>query len=45
MTDKLRDVLLGWETFEYDKQLIAEARAQGLLVILKGVLQRADTLN
>lgn len=41
----LRNVLLSWEAFEYDKNLITEARAQGLPIILKGVLQRADTLN
>ena len=41
----LHNILLSWEAFEYDKNLITEARAAGLPIMLKGVLQRADTLN
>jgi len=45
MATALRDILLSWDTFDYDPKLIKEAKEAGLAIVLKGVLQRADTLN
>lgn len=41
----LHNVILSYDTFEYDRQLVNEARELGQPIVLKGILQRAETLN
>src|SRR6056300_961594 len=38
-------LLTEWSTFEYDPKLIKEQRAAGQPLIMKGILQKAETLN
>lgn len=38
-------LLTEWSTFEYDRNLIKEQRAAGQPLIMKGILQKAETLN
>ena len=38
-------ILNEWLAFEYDKKIIQEAKATGGPMIMKGILQKADTLN
>jgi hypothetical protein len=42
MTSKL---LTEWTNFEYDHELIKEQRSSGGPLIMKGILQKAETLN
>ena len=34
-----------WSAFEYDHQLIKEQKAAGRPLMMKGILQKAETLN
>ena len=34
-----------WTNFEYDPQLIKEQKAMGSPMMMKGILQKAETLN
>ena len=34
-----------WVNFEYDPKIIKEQREQGQPLIMKGILQKAETLN
>lgn len=45
MSDALKNVLLGWEPFEYDKKTLSEGVNEQGRTVLKGVLQKAETLN
>lgn len=45
MSNALKDVLIGWEPFEYDKSTLKESMERDGKVMLKGVLQKAETLN
>ena len=38
-------LLTEWNTFEYDPKLIKEQRLSGQPLIMKGILQKAETLN
>lgn len=38
-------LLTEWSTFEYDPKIIKEQRAAGQPLIMKGILQKAETLN
>ena len=38
-------LLTEWLSFDYDKKLIQEAKIGGGPLIMKGILQKADTLN
>ena len=41
-----KQLLTEWQNFEYTKEMIAESREKnGGKIILKGILQKSDTLN
>ena len=41
-TDK---IITEWKNFEYDTKLIKEQKEKGQPLVMKGILQKAETLN